>query len=240
MSRSDVVLRNVSIVSPQRATGVVSPIATLFQLAKSSLAVLDSSATNIVVAGNSTLSTQGGLVSATDSYVHLSRSVFARVRLTAGNGGVLAVESSVHCDNPQCATLLSRVVVSDSTLSQCGTGNGSGGAIAASNSVLVVQRSSFMNNSVAASLSDPLLYNLGLGGALFCSGASTITVTNSSFRGNQAYSGGGVAMQSTALLSMTSVTMSGECGASARQARRRFPPAEVACSSESVCPDRDD
>ena len=224
MSRSDVVLRTVSIVSPQRATGVVSPIATLFQLAKSSLAVLDSSATNIVVAGNSTLSTQGGLVSATDSYVHLSRSVFARVRLTAGNGGVLAVESSVRCDNPRCATLLSRVVVSDATLSQCGTGDGSGGAISADNSVLLLQRSSFTNNSVA--VSNPLLYNLGFGGALFCSGASTVTVTNSSFGGNQAFSGGSVAMQSTGLLSMASVTMSGEC--SAGLARRRFRP-DVVC-----------
>ena len=228
--RSDVVLRNVSIVSPQRSVGVVSvdatttasPVSTLFQLANSSLAMLDSRATNLVVAGN--LTTQGGLVSATDSYVHLSRSVFARVRLTAGNGGVLAVESSVHCDNPRCATLLSRVVVSDSTLSQCGTENGSGGAVAADNSVLLLQRSSFTNNSVA--VSDPLLYNLGFGGALFCSGASTVTVTNSSFSGNQAFSGGSVAMQSTGLLSMASVTMSGEC--SAGLTRRRFRP-DVVC-----------
>ena len=129
----------------------------------------------------------GLLTASLPSSVFVIKGRFVDITLSEGNGGVFGVLSSISCTSARCQSCFSNQVVLDSIFFDCVVNDtfGSGGAIYFTDSVLVVQRSIFVNNAAGSA---------GFGGAIVAEGAARLNVDNGcTFQGNSAGYGGSVA-----------------------------------------------
>ncbi|MBN2303388.1 MAG: DUF11 domain-containing protein [Anaerolineae bacterium] len=149
------------------------------------LTVIGSVFQNNQATGSSTSRNNGGGISATESTLTVINSVFSNNRSTGDTsvGGGIAL-------------LLSTATVINSTFS--GNQADVAGGIVNSDSQLTVTRSTFVNNIATGSL--------GVGGGL--GNAGTLTITNSTFSGNQADNEGGAIYNQYTTLTVTNSTFS--------------------------------